>query len=396
MPIEFRCSGCQKLLRTPDESAGKKARCPDCGSIVDVPATGGNAEAAPVPTSGSVFENPFADPRQAGSAASGGSSATTGGATGSSASGGAYGDRPGQSPSTWGDNPYAAPRTPVQDQPIAAGSGGPLEHRTVTLDELLKSTWYTFKPQFGMAILLSLVLFGLNSVASFVGAPINVGAQATREIAVVIIAQFVVQIINFIAQAWLQAGATLVGLKWARQGVIDISLIFAVGPVFVRSLGAMFLMNLVIWIPAMIGLSPAGVVLATSLPIQNEEQLLPTLITAVVGVLVAAPVMMFFAMKFFLTLPFIVDRNLGVIEAMKQSSAFMVGNKGTMFLATVVVGLGCGFAMICTCFLGILVVPAFYAVFVSIGYLLITGQIAPRLVEQTVAQPQFNARPPGA
>ena len=39
MPIEFRCLSCQHLLRTPDESVGKKARCPNCGGIQDIPAT---------------------------------------------------------------------------------------------------------------------------------------------------------------------------------------------------------------------------------------------------------------------------------------------------------------------------------------------------------------------
>src|SRR5688572_3752789 len=38
MPIEFSCTGCQKLLRVSDESAGKDARCPDCGAINRVPA----------------------------------------------------------------------------------------------------------------------------------------------------------------------------------------------------------------------------------------------------------------------------------------------------------------------------------------------------------------------
>jgi hypothetical protein len=60
MPIEFRCPGCSKLLRTPDESAGKKARCPDCGTIADVPVStplpGGVAPAPPELTS------PFAAP----------------------------------------------------------------------------------------------------------------------------------------------------------------------------------------------------------------------------------------------------------------------------------------------------------------------------------------------
>ena len=50
MALEFRCAGCSKLLRTPDESAGKKAKCPQCGEIVDVP------QATPVPTSQSNRE----------------------------------------------------------------------------------------------------------------------------------------------------------------------------------------------------------------------------------------------------------------------------------------------------------------------------------------------------
>jgi hypothetical protein len=73
MPIEFRCSGCSKVLRTPDESAGKQARCPHCGAVVDVPVaspggleagTPGPAPSSPQPASpASPFgqTNPFSD-----------------------------------------------------------------------------------------------------------------------------------------------------------------------------------------------------------------------------------------------------------------------------------------------------------------------------------------------
>jgi phage FluMu protein Com len=37
LPIEFHCSECGKMLRTPDNSAGKKGRCPDCGTIMTIP-----------------------------------------------------------------------------------------------------------------------------------------------------------------------------------------------------------------------------------------------------------------------------------------------------------------------------------------------------------------------
>jgi hypothetical protein len=43
MPIEFNCQTCQRLVRTPDNTAGKKGKCPYCGSMMDIP----RAAAAP-------------------------------------------------------------------------------------------------------------------------------------------------------------------------------------------------------------------------------------------------------------------------------------------------------------------------------------------------------------
>ncbi|MBN2025090.1 MAG: hypothetical protein JW809_20100 [Pirellulales bacterium] len=49
MPIEFRCVECQVLLRTPDEAAGRAARCPECGADLTVPAVGAKAPPRPLP-----------------------------------------------------------------------------------------------------------------------------------------------------------------------------------------------------------------------------------------------------------------------------------------------------------------------------------------------------------
>jgi DNA-directed RNA polymerase subunit RPC12/RpoP len=50
MSIEFYCSGCQSKLRTPDGSAGKGARCPNCGNIELVPeASAPSAPPDPIP-----------------------------------------------------------------------------------------------------------------------------------------------------------------------------------------------------------------------------------------------------------------------------------------------------------------------------------------------------------
>ena len=37
MTIEFRCTECQKELSTPDDGAGKQARCTGCGALVAIP-----------------------------------------------------------------------------------------------------------------------------------------------------------------------------------------------------------------------------------------------------------------------------------------------------------------------------------------------------------------------
>jgi hypothetical protein len=46
MPISLACPKCQKRLRIKDELAGKRVRCPGCGSLLPVPAP---AEPAPAP-----------------------------------------------------------------------------------------------------------------------------------------------------------------------------------------------------------------------------------------------------------------------------------------------------------------------------------------------------------
>lgn len=37
MPIEIACPQCKQLLRVPDAAAGRKARCPACQAIAEVP-----------------------------------------------------------------------------------------------------------------------------------------------------------------------------------------------------------------------------------------------------------------------------------------------------------------------------------------------------------------------
>lgn len=62
MPIELTCTGCAQTLRVGDDHAGKKARCPKCGTISMVPMAGESV--APASTTASPFDmsKPLADP----------------------------------------------------------------------------------------------------------------------------------------------------------------------------------------------------------------------------------------------------------------------------------------------------------------------------------------------
>ncbi|MCU0880274.1 MAG: hypothetical protein MUF06_21080 [Pirellulaceae bacterium] len=46
MPIEFACSSCRQTVRVADAAAGKKGKCPKCGTILDIPLASPAAPAA--------------------------------------------------------------------------------------------------------------------------------------------------------------------------------------------------------------------------------------------------------------------------------------------------------------------------------------------------------------
>jgi hypothetical protein len=44
MPIQFRCKQCGRKVQAPDSAAGRRAKCPDCQSIMIVPGAVSDAE----------------------------------------------------------------------------------------------------------------------------------------------------------------------------------------------------------------------------------------------------------------------------------------------------------------------------------------------------------------
>lgn len=63
MPIEFYCSECYAKVITPDETGGKKGRCPNCGAIVNIPAISQSSQpATPPPAPKASPKSASADP----------------------------------------------------------------------------------------------------------------------------------------------------------------------------------------------------------------------------------------------------------------------------------------------------------------------------------------------
>lgn len=383
MSIEFRCQSCSRILRTPDESAGKKARCPQCGAIVDIPlastATDQPAGEHPPALSGDPFDKtpppsapfpsfPTASSGDVGAAnpfAEKSAASPTGmpGAGGGAAS-------PFAASSTTSNNPYAAPTlgSDWRDPTAGAAQGGELVHRRADMQDLLQTTWNMLTQQFGMAIVMGLVFMGINvglRVLTYVF--VQIGA-ATGKPAIMIAMLFVVIIIIFFGQVWLQFGLALTALRWGRTGQIQVGDYFAVGPYYLRGLGLTFLTILMIFgillvlclIPALIAVpfgEPAAIVIA-----------------AVIGALVAMPFVIYVALSVYLATYFVLDRNVGVVDALKMSNQFMAGNRMTMFVTGMVVGVVGGLAILVTCCFGSLAVVPFGGLLAAVAYLRITGQ----------------------
>lgn len=51
MPVEFQCDHCGTRLRTPDGSAGKKTKCPQCENVLAIPEASDSSQTFPPPVS---------------------------------------------------------------------------------------------------------------------------------------------------------------------------------------------------------------------------------------------------------------------------------------------------------------------------------------------------------
>jgi phage FluMu protein Com len=361
MPIEIRCPKCEKLLRVPDNAAGKQARCPECQEIVPVPAASEPTTAplsTPVPTPGSSFPvqssaNPFGD-------------ASPPPASGSF------------KPATDPSNPYAASGF-VESAPISQGG---LRHETVTMNEIFTATMQLFQANLGPFVIIGVLVFAVHAGISLVGFAINFGtgvlSSAVNNPAVAIAGTLLGYVFQFLTYPIPTLGALISCMKLLRDGHTSAGDFFALG----RNYTVTLLRNLVLLPVALIFGAIFGVLVfaAGAAGAGGREELL------IVGLLLGYAIFLAVAYAVYLLLYlssfFIIDRQAGPIECMTLSMRYLQGNYLTVFLLTLVLFVIAVPTSICTCYLIWIFLAPIFTLVSALVYLGATGQrgaIAPAL-----------------
>lgn len=227
MSIEFRCHACNRLLRTGDDTAGKQAKCPDCGAVVAVPDGSADAPlAAPLP-SPSPAGNPF----------------------GSGAAGHEPADETG--------NPYQSPSAHAM-APAYTPTQGEFTPTRIDLEDVFSRTWTIFKEQWGTCLAAFVVVLVINVVTQI---PLRVLKGLTQAdlsmLPLLILAYIIVNLFTF----WVGLGQALYFLKIARGEPAELSDLFTGGRYFLPVLGAAILTTLIVMCGLVLLIIP-GIILA--------------------------------------------------------------------------------------------------------------------------------------
>ena len=229
MPIEFRCTSCNKLLRVREEAAGRQAKCPECETVLQVPEASAPSTAPAEPPPLSTPPPPAAAPP----------------------------------PAAESENPYQSPLAeemqPPQDFAVASGEVTPT---IIDTGDVFSHAWRIFKSQMGMVIAVVAIVGGINFGGSMV---VNFVQQfaGTEAWVVANIAKMAVDLFFGIGQA-------LVLLGIARGQGADFSRLIAGGRYFFPVLGAWILVS-IICILGLIALIIPGIILGLML---SQAQLL--------------------------------------------------------------------------------------------------------------------------
>ncbi len=209
MAIEFRCPQCGKLLRTGDDTAGRQAKCPECGAVSTIPSAGGTPGIENLADSG---------------------------------------------------NPYQSPSPFVSQSPEHVP--GEITPQILDLSDVFSRTWSIFKEQWGNCVAAWLMIFVISTVISYA---LSFGGLMSGRIMfgprLAQVGQVVGQIAGQLISIWLGIGVAIYFLKVARGQAADYSDLFNGGPHFLRIVLASLLFFVIFYAGLLLCIVP-GVILA--------------------------------------------------------------------------------------------------------------------------------------
>ena len=333
MPIEFRCSSCNKPLRVPETAVGKRAKCPGCQQTVTVP------EAS------TIRRPPAGTPQQPA-----GSPPPVGVPPVGARSGLGRNPSPGtpQAGAAQGGNPYAAPTiaaTPRGDQLTNQGTGRLEAGRAVSV------AWALFKEHAGVLIGSFVVIMAASLVIQTIqqvvqtgallafGPPARGGGLNGAQLTALMVTALLFFVISQVVQIYLTTGLINLQLRIARGQQVSFGTLFSGGRWFLKTFLTSMLLGIVIFLGLIAFIVPG----------------------------------VYLALRYWTCLHFIVDKDCGVMESLKLASAASRGNMGGSFLLFLI-GMGLvilGFIMLC---FGIIVTAPVCFLSLTISYLMMTAQ----------------------
>lgn len=374
MAIEFECPECRATLRVGDDARGKKAQCPQCGKISELP-----SEVAP--------------------------------------------------PSAMSAVPVASMAGGSQDVDLGSKiTKGPLLPSHINFSAVLSRGWKIAAENYGIALAGSAIFLALSiGVGMVANSVAEMGNLAGDPVSI----QFLVSVSKVLFDTWLTGGATLFFLNLTRRQVGQIGEIFSGGKYLWRILGVnlllllffSFMMLFGCGIPALIGYIVTGDAVvepaaenplkvsekekvketagveskkqpkekrsSNQLPgaqnvgaglaqIEDEMDLHPrveaAIAGAIIGMLVILIPMIILGIMFSQAVLLVVDRGVGSIEAIRQSIRITRGNKMALFLLGLISAC-LAFAGVLACGIGLFFVMPFISVIAMTAYLAMTSQL---------------------
>jgi phage FluMu protein Com len=270
MPISFRCSECNQLLRVPDTAAGKSARCPKCQALMTVPASGEEGQNAPQPPAGQP--GGWSAPESSPAAAGGSTSNDPFAFLQQPAAGGApppkpppsnpFGDAGGSSPfggGTQGLNPYSSP-APFAPT-ISALEGAPVVAQAINIDPILSYAWRLWQIHLGLLLGVTVAIMVIGWVVQIPFGVMQVVLDQQNQPEAAAGVNFLGTIVTNLVQLYLGIGQAQIALKLARRQPAAFADLFGGAPLFLPVLGASLLFGIALFFGILLLIIP-GIILA--------------------------------------------------------------------------------------------------------------------------------------